>query len=108
MENSLTKAKERFELLPDDVQEAITRFDYDSVLREIQLKYRLHIDQASALEKNIADIIFGDRRASDLIGHLVQDMHIEAEGAKTIAFDVNTSILKPIQDLMKKIQTEEN
>jgi hypothetical protein len=108
MENSLIKMTERFELLPDDAQKAISRFDYDTVLRSLQLKYKLHIDQAASLEKNVADIIFGDKKSSDLILHLAQDMHIDANLSKTIAFDVNDSILRPIQDLMKKIQTEEN
>ena len=102
------KMSGRFELLPDDAQKAISRFDYDATLRSLQLKHKLHIDQAASLEKNVADIIFGDRRPSDLILHLTQDMHIDVTLSKTIAFDVNDSILKPIQDLMKKIQTEEN
>ncbi len=108
MENSLTKDTKRFEILPEDTQKAIVQFDYDLILRNLQVKHKLHIDQAAALEKNIADIIFGERRSSDLILHLSQDMHVGMEYSKTIAFDVNTSILRPLQDLMKKIQTEEN
>lgn len=99
---------ERFDSLPEDAQKAIALFDYDTVLRGLQLKYKLHIDQAAALEKNVADIIFGDRKSSDLIAHLSQDMHIDPVFSKTIAFDVNDTILRPIQELMKKIQTEEN
>lgn len=100
--------KDRFDRLPEDAQKAISQFDYDVTLRGLQLKYKLHIDQASSLEKNIADIIFGDKKSSDLIGHLAQDMHIDMDLAKIITFDVNTTILKPIQELMKKFQTEEN
>ena len=108
MENSLIKMKDRFVLLPEDAQGAISQFDYDTALRDLQLKHKLHIDQAYSLEKDVADVVFGDKKASDLILHLAQDLHLTEELAKTIAFDVNTTILRPIQDLMKKIQTEEN
>ncbi len=108
MENTLIRMKERFERLPEDAQKAISQFDYDGILRNLHLKHKLHIDQASALEKNVADIIFGDKKSSQLILHLEQDLHVGEESAKIIAFDVNDTILKPIQELMKKIQTEEN
>ena len=108
MENSLVKTKDRFDLLPEDAQEAISQFDYDTALRDMQLKHKLHIDQAYSLEKDIADVVFGDKKASELIHHLALDLHLTEELAKTIAFDVNSTILRPIQDLMKKVQTEEN
>lgn len=106
MNNSITQIKERFDMLPEDTQKAIQSFDYDKALRSIHTKYNLHIDQAGALEQAVADVIFGSTKPYDLIKRISMDLRIEEEKAKEIAFDINTTILKEIQELMKKIQAE--
>lgn len=98
---------ERFDLLPEDAQNAVAAFDYDGALRGLHQKHKLHIDQAAALEKNVADIVFGERKSHDLITHLMADLHIDHATAETVAFDTNDTILKPLQEAMKKIQSEE-
>jgi len=107
MQNTLMAMTDRFSSLPDDAQKAIRLFKYDDALRALHLKHKLHIDQAAALESDVADVIFGDRKPSELIPALSKDLHIEAAAAKIIAFDINDTVLRPIQDLMK-LQVEEN
>jgi len=98
---------ERFERLPEDAQRAIQEFEYDKALKHIHQVYKLHIDQASSLEKIVADIVFGDRRSQEMVHLIEQELRISNETAVQVALDVNKSILVPIQKIMQKIQLEE-
>lgn len=106
MPNSLELMKERFDMLPDDTKKAISMFDYNTALKEIHTKYKLHIDQAASLEKAVADLVFGQIRSSQLIPTISSELRIDITKATEIGYDVNTNILKPIQALMQKIQEE--
>lgn len=106
MTNSIELMEERFASLPEDAQKAIKQFDYDLALKKIHTANKLHIDQAASLEQAVADVVFGDTRPQDLIGVINKELRIDHEKAKEIAFEVNSNILIPIQDLMKKIQSE--
>lgn len=99
--NSLEQATERFAKLPIGFQEAIKNFDYDHKLAEIHRKYKLHIDQSFALEKSVADLIFGDIKSSDLVTKLKHDLHTTHEQAEQIAFEINDHILLPIREKIK-------
>jgi hypothetical protein len=106
MTNSIELMTEKFNNLPEDAQVAIRAFDYDGALKAIHQKYKLHIDQAASLEKALTDIIFGDDRPLGLIQRLERELRIDMELARNIAGDINSTILKPIQDSMKKLQLE--
>jgi hypothetical protein len=107
MTNSIELMTEKFSTLPADAQAAIRQFEYDRALKAIHAKYKLHIDQAASLEKALAGIIFGDDRPLSLVQKLQHDLRIDQELAKNITSDVNTTILKPIQDAMRRMQAEE-
>lgn len=96
--------KGRFENLPEDAQQAIAAFDYDGALKNLHTQYKLHIDQASALEQIVANIIFGDRRPQSLVLEIESGLRVTHEQAVDIAMDVNKKILMPIQENMKEIQ----
>ncbi len=106
MTNSLEQMSEKFQQLPDDAQIAISQFDYDKALRDVHMKYKLHIDQASSLEKAVASVVFGEIRPQTLIQIIQSELRLDAELSKSIAFDINQSILLPIQELMRNIQRE--
>lgn len=106
MPNSLELMKDRFDLLPEDTKKAISMFDYNSALKEIHSKHHLHIDQAASLEKAVADLVFGQIRSSQLIPIITSELRVDQAKATEIGYDVNTSILKPIQALMQKVQEE--
>jgi uncharacterized protein HemY len=105
MANSLELMKEKFDLLPEDAQQAIRTFGYDTALQQIHKKYKLHIDQSYSLEQLIAMVIFGEIRPQSLIPKIQQDLRLDKEKSEEMAFDVNNLVLKPIQELMKNIQT---
>ncbi|MBP6974883.1 MAG: hypothetical protein KBB54_02970 [Candidatus Pacebacteria bacterium] len=105
-QNSIELAKEKFELLPEDAQSAIRDFEYDKALREIHEMYKLHIDQASSLEKAVADVIFGEIETTQLIPILQNELRISPEMALKLSIDVDAKILRPLQEKMKVIQAQ--
>ncbi len=106
MTSSIEAQTERFGLLPEDAQKAIQNFDYDSALKGLHTQYKLHIDQAAALEQIVADIVFGDRKAQELIPEIQKELRVTQEQALAIAVDVNHKVLVPIQQNMRAIQAE--
>lgn len=106
MTNSIVHMTERFERLPVDAQKAIQEFEYDTALKHIHTAYKLHIDQASQLEKIVADIVFGDRRSQEMVTVIEHELRVPNDVAVQIAVDVNGTILVPIQKNMQRIQLE--
>ncbi|HEY1037099.1 MAG TPA: hypothetical protein VGE62_00790 [Candidatus Paceibacterota bacterium] len=106
MTNSLEQISDKFQDLPEDAQAAIRQFEYDKALRAIHMKYKLHIDQAASLEKAVANVVFGEIRPQTLISIIQNELRLDAELAKQVAFDVNERILMPIQEIMRNIQRE--
>ncbi len=104
---SSIEQSERFEMLPAEAKEAIRSFDYDNALRSVHMKHKLHIDQAAALEREVTEVVFGDSKPYDLIPNIERELRVDAAMAKDIAFDVNDALLKPIQELMKKVKPQE-
>lgn len=108
MTNSIENMADRFNQLPSDARKAIQRFDYDGALKRIHMQYKLHIDQASSLEKIVADIVFGDSQSQDMV-HLIQaELRVDELIAAKIALDLNKNILVPIQRIMQEIQLEDS
>lgn len=99
---------DRFNNLPEDAQKALQMFDYDEALKGIHTLYKLHIDQAAALERIVADIVFGDTRSQDMVHHIESELRVANETAAQIALEVNRQILLPIQKNMQRMQLEES
>jgi hypothetical protein len=100
--NSLERAAERFAKLPPGFQRAIIGFDYDKRLAAVQQKFKLHIDQAFMLEKNLADIVFGDAHSTTLTKSLERDLHTTQEQAEQISHDINEHVLLPLREVLKE------
>ncbi len=98
---------DRFNQLPKDAQKAIQQFDYDKALKKIHISYKLHIDQASSLEKIIADIVFGEEKSQDMVHIIEKELRLPNDEAVKIALDINRNILMPIQNNMRLIQLED-
>jgi hypothetical protein len=104
MHNSLLQNTERFNLLPEDAKQAIQSFDYDTALKSIHDKYKLHIDQAAALEKAVADVVFGDMHSNELLVYIQRELRVDQSKATEIAVDINKNVLLPIQLKMREIE----
>lgn len=105
MSNSIELLPE-FQNLPDDVKTVVSGFKYDDALKAVHVKYKLHIDQASTLEQEIAKIIFGETKSQALISRLQSELRIPAEQAREMAFEINTNLLMPIQNALKDLHNK--
>lgn len=105
--NTLEQASDRFARLPTDFQAAISHFDYDKRLGAIHKKFKLHIDQSFALEKVVADVIFGTIHSKDIGRLLKQGLHTTEEQAEEISQEINDQILLPIREAIKSVQQED-
>lgn len=105
MKNSLEQLTERFDVLPEDLKEAIKTFDYDHRLHQIHKKFKLHIDQSVALENAMADIVFGDLKSTDLMHRVQKDLRIGSDNASEIALSLNSEIILPLRAHLQDIQS---
>lgn len=104
MTNSIVRMTDKFEQLPDDAKKAIENFPYDKELKDIHNHYHLHIDQASALERIVAGVIFGEHPPMSMVSMIGRELRVPLETAQNIATDINTKLLRPIQKSMQLIQ----
>lgn len=104
--NTLERMPERFNLLPEDFQQAIRTFDYDKRLQTISHKHKLHIDQLVALETTMSDVIFGTSKAADLQKILQQSLRISHDKALEITMELNNTILSPLKSHIMEVQHE--
>ncbi len=103
MTNSI-ESREGFEKLPEDAKQAIRKFNYDQVLKEIHTVYKLHIDQAATLESIIAEVVFGTFEGGSMLEKVEKELRLDPTRAGELVMDVNRKILRPIQENMRMIQ----
>jgi len=104
--NTLEHMTERFELLPEDLQEAIRTFNYDQRLHQIQKKFTLHIDQSVSMEKAMADIVFGDLKSIELTSVLHNELRIDHQKAIELALTLNSEVILPLREHLQKLQEQ--
>jgi hypothetical protein len=89
--------EERFEELPDSVQEILASAETGEALRRIGTRHNLHIDQLSILNNVTGLVILGLMERSDYLPTLIEELDIATEVAEAILTDVNTEILEPMR-----------
>jgi hypothetical protein len=106
--NSIERNTEKFTKLPLDYQGAIRSSDYDNALGTLTKEHKLHIDQSAELEYLLAKLIFGEIDAEDMISKIENVLNISNSDATKLATELNQTIIKPIKENLKNIQTKED
>jgi hypothetical protein len=99
--NETKKINKRFEVLPKNLQEAISKSDYETKMYEISQKYKLPINQMGILEEAIIKTILGDINLNGLGLELKLKITLPDEEISALVNDVNTEIFKKIRMLLK-------
>lgn len=89
--------EERFEELPNSVQEILASAETGEQLRRIGTRHNLHIDQLGILNNVTGLVILGLMERSDYLPTLIKELDIPTEVAEAILADVNTKILEPMR-----------
>lgn len=93
---------ERFEALPEVVQNAILSADMETRLRELSDKHQLHVDKWSALQDEVMLALLGIRPAEDLQKHIRESADIPDEVASALAADISQIIFEPIREELER------
>ncbi len=93
----------RFDILPPDLQAAISNIDLNNKIQEISKKNKLLIDQAGGLEIATLLVLFGFQPLGKYIDTLTTKANMPITQAMQVAQDVNESIFKNVRETLKRI-----
>ena len=93
---------EKIDLLPADVAEVVLNFNYVEGFKSLSNKYKLHIDQAAALEDATFRLMMGDSESKDFIQQLVSEARLAEGVAKELAVDTQAALIEPIKQAIQK------
>ena len=105
MEYTRKQLDEKYEELPNDIQEALYADNVVKELKEIEKKYALNREQTISLSAEIGEIMFGTSSPQHFISNIQKEMGISEDSAKTIAAEVNEKIFRPVKESLKTIHS---
>ncbi len=91
----------RLSELPEDIRIAIEFSDWEKTIKNIQTEYKLHIDQAQALETFAFDLIIGEIDSSEFIHFMFEDAHLSTQIAGDILLKIDLNILQRIRAFLE-------
>lgn len=94
--------KEVIRNLPPILHTYVTQKEYTSVARSMVLKYSLHIDQGTILEREILLILLGIETLDDFTQALMGEAKIDQQAVSGIVQDINTQIFIPLREEMER------
>src|SRR3989344_7193537 len=95
------KLKERFDALPESVQEVITSSHYEESLVEISKKHNLNVEQMGALEIETTMVMMGLAPVKDFARNIEKQLRIETGKAYEIEKEIDEKIFLRIRDLLR-------
>lgn len=98
---------ERFQSLPPALQQAIRSSNLRDQLKKIAEKFRLHIDQAAALENQTVMVMMGLQTPLEYTEALENELAVSENASYDIAEEANKEIFLPIREHLKKLFEEE-
>lgn len=94
---------ERFEQLPENVQEAIIAVETAKIVSNIGNKYALHIDQTGELADEIGLMMLGLTRPNEFVTHVIARIGLDRAVAEAIAREVNEQIFLKIRESLQAL-----
>ncbi|MCX6751257.1 MAG: hypothetical protein NT161_00605 [Candidatus Nomurabacteria bacterium] len=106
-ENTTKMIKERFNALPESIQELILSSNYQDILVEIGKKYQLNVEQLGMLEQETTLVMMGLTPTKDFETELTRELGIDKMKGNQIVTEINEKIFLTIRDLLKLMYTPE-
>jgi len=98
--------KQRFEVLPQDIKDAITKTDLAGKFDSIASKHGLHIDQNGLLQTETLLVMIGLETTEDYVDNMQKALNISKSETLSIADDVNREIFNSIRQSLQTMQDE--
>jgi hypothetical protein len=105
-EPTIDEIEERFDSLPQDIQEAIDSEKDVKVISQIGRDYNLHFDQIQSLSASIGYLMLGFLKPQEFIYYLSREGRLPESIATQIAKEVNDKILRPIKERLHEVHNE--
>lgn len=96
------KLQARFDLLPKVVQDAITSADVEKRMRALADTQKLHLDQWSALEKEVQLALLGFEPIEDMEKNIVKAVKVPDEVAKILTAEISKIVFEPIRGELER------
>ena len=106
-ENTTKIIKEKFDALPENIQEIILSSNYQDTLIKIGQQYNLNIEQMGILERETTMAMMGLTPLKDFETELTRELNIDKEKGSKIVADINEKVFLKIRDLLKLMNTPE-
>ena len=108
MDDNTTKIiKERFNSLPQSIQEVILSSDYENTLLEIGKEYNLNVEQLGILERETTLVMMGLTNPDKFESELRHELNIDPQKVNQITKEINEKIFLRIRELLKLMNTPE-
>jgi hypothetical protein len=104
-ENTTKIIKEKFDALPQMVQEVILSSDYQNTLVKIGQQYNFNVEQMGILERETTMAMMGLTPLKDFEKELTRELNIDREKGANIVKDINEKVFLRIRDLLKLMNT---
>lgn len=104
-ENTTKIIKERFEALPEDVQEVILSSDYENTLLEIGKQHNLNVEKLGILERETTMTMMDLIPTKDFENELTRELGVDKEKGSQIVKDINEKVFFRIRELLKLMNT---
>lgn len=100
--------QQRFQELPQAVQNAILSAKVEEHLRGLATSHQLHLDQWEIFENEVMLTLLGFQNIEDLEKNIHEQVHVGPEVAHTLASSANQEIFEPIrQELERQLEHPE-
>jgi hypothetical protein len=94
--------KQRYQLLPQELKDAISASELPQKLKEISSKNNLLLDQANILHNEILFVLLGLEPASKFVDTIIRELNINREKALLIARDANTLVFDSVRSHLRE------
>ena len=98
--------KEEFQKMPEKLREALISVDKVKAFSEVREKYKIHVDQAGILAREIDLVLMGFVPTKDFTERLKEKIGADDEKARKIAKDVDEKIFIKIRENLKEATSE--
>jgi hypothetical protein len=108
MDDDTTKIiKERFNSLPESIQEVILSSDYENTLLELGKEHSLNVEQLGILERETTLVMMGLTNPDKFESELRHELNIDPQKVSDITKEINEKIFLKIRELLKLMNTPE-
>jgi hypothetical protein len=90
--------KERFQELPETVQNIILESGWEKTTRRIVEDNNLRIDQGAAIENEVMLTMFGFERPENFKENIIKETDLTPEEADKVVADINQNVFQLIKD----------